>query len=273
MKPVLPFLLPLLLLLALSLAFGTSHAEPDVAALNKAGNCSVGCPGSWHLDAHRGGSRSVPDQVRGMQARVVTRPSQAIAYRYLGTRYTLADDLDRQHAGGLLVSKNGGVFTENHRYRRKYKARFLSFSMVKSVTSLLVGQAASLRLIASLADPAEKYVKALAGIPYGATTVRQRLANEGRAIDSSTGEPGPQQVVPLDYLLNATGPARQPPAFRPRTAAPYFGYGYQFWLVPLRAPTFAMQGIHGQTVYRQPSAGFIMGPTSVWESAGGQQNA
>jgi CubicO group peptidase (beta-lactamase class C family) len=100
----------------------------------------------------------------------------------------------------------------------------------------------------------------------------QLLANDGRAIDKATGKPGALQVVPLDYLLDATDPARQPPAFRPRTATPYFGYGYQFWLMPLKARTFAFQGIYGQTVYVQPSTGIVMAMTSVWESPSGRQN-
>ena len=42
--------------------------------------------------------------------------------------------------------------------------------------------------------------------------------------------------------------------------------------MPLKARTFAMQGIHGQTVYVQPSTGIVMVLTSVWESASGKQN-
>jgi CubicO group peptidase (beta-lactamase class C family) len=80
------------------------------------------------------------------------------------------------------------------------------------------------------------------------------------------------QVLPRDYLLDATDPARQPAAFKPRKATPYFGYGYQFWLMPLRERTFAMQGVYGQTVYVQPSAGIVMVLTSVWEQASGKQD-
>jgi CubicO group peptidase (beta-lactamase class C family) len=73
-------------------------------------------------------------------------------------------------------------------------------------------------------------------------------------------------------LLDATDPSRQPPEFQPRRATPYFGYGYQFWLMPLRERTFVMQGIHGQTIYVQPATGLVMVLTSVWESASGQQD-
>lgn len=398
-----PATLPLLL--ALALAAGAARAEPDEAALNKANGYPIGSAANWYTEAYRVGSWSALDKVRGVQTRVVARPAQAsplphaanpapIAYRYKGAGYTLADYLDRQRTTGLIVLKNGEIIAEHYRYGRKDDARFLSFSMAKSVTSLLVGKALSLGLIASLDDPAEKYAKDLAGSPYGATTVRQLLrmssgltfterydgkddisrlsraasgapgggkpvdvlrsitdrhspagekfvyasaesdvlgrvlvgatgknmavlttewlwqpmgaehdafwrisvdgqeqaygafnaslrdwarlgqllANDGRAIDTSTGEPGALQVVPQDYLLDATDTARQPQAFKPRTATPYFGYGYQFWLAPFKARTFAMQGIHGQTVYVQPSTGIVMAMTSVWEQASGKQN-
>lgn len=393
------------LLLALALAAGASRAEPDEAALNKAKGYPTGSASTWYTDAYRVGSWSALDKVPGIQTRVVARAGQAsplpraanpapLAYRYKGMGYTLADYLDRQRTTGLIVLKNGEIIAEHYRYGRKDDARFLSFSMAKSVTSLLIGKALSLGLIASLDDTAEKYAKDLAGSPYGATTIRQLLrmssgltfserydgkddlarlsraaagaagaglpldvlksitdrhsppgekfvyassetdvlgrvvaaaagknmselttewlwkpmgaehdafwrvavdgqeqanggfnaslrdwarlgqllANDGRAIDTSTGKPGALQVVPLDYLLDATDPAHQPPAFRPRTATPYFGYGYQFWLAPFKARTFAMQGIHGQTVYVQPSTGIVMVMTSVWEQASGKQN-
>lgn len=382
------------------------RAEPHEAILGKANNYPIGSLSTWYSEAWRVGSWSALDKVPGVQTRVVARAAQAsplprasapasIAYRYKGASYTLADYLDRQRATGLLILKNGEIVAEHYRYGRKDDARFLSFSMAKSVTSLLIGKASALGLIASLDDPAEKYASALAGSPYGATTIRQLLrmssgltfterydgkddisrlsrasagtpgagnpvdvlrgindrhspagekfvyasaetdvlgrvltaatgknmaelttewlwkpmgaehdafwrvssdgqeqsfgsfnaslrdwarlgqllANDGHAIDNASGKPGALQVVPLAYLLAATDPARQPPAFRPRMATPYFGYGYQFWLMPLRERTFAMQGIHGQTVYVQPSSGLVMVLTSVWESASAKQNA
>ncbi len=86
------------------------------------------------------------------------------------------------------------------------------------------------------------------------------------------GKVGERQVVPRDYVLEATDPARQPPALRPLRATPYFGYGYQFWLMPLKERTFAMQGVYGQAVYVQPSSGIVMVQTAVWPAASGQQD-
>ena len=66
----------------------------------------------------------------------------------------------------------------------------------------------------------------------------------------------------------ATDPARQPPALQPLRATPYLGYGYQFWLLPLKERTFVMQGVYGQAVYVQPSSGIVMVQTAVWPDRG-----
>jgi CubicO group peptidase (beta-lactamase class C family) len=375
----------------------TAHAEPDEELLGKSQNYPRGTASSWYNNPNRVGAWSGLDKVPGIQTRLVPRAaspsalpraaqSPVIQYRFRNLSYTLAEYLDRQRATGVLILKNGEIVAEHYRYGRADDARFLSFSMSKSVTALLVGLAQARGLITSLDDPAEKYVKALAGSPYGATTVRQLLrmssglsfterydgsddfarlsragagvpgagtpvdvlrsindrhspAGEkfvyasaetdvlGRVLTAATGKnlaeltsqwlwqpmgaehdafwrlssdgqeqsygafnaslrdwarlglllandgkAGNEQVLPRDYLQDATDAARQPPAFRPRKATPYFGYGYQFWLMPLKERTFALQGVHGQTIYVQPSTGVVLVLTSVWESASGRQD-
>ena len=90
------------------------------------------------------------------------------------------------------------------------------------------------------------------------------------------GKAGATQVVPREYLLDATDPARQSPVFKPRKATPYMGYGYQFWLLPIKERTFALQGVHGQVVYVQPGVngqgGIVMVHTAAWEQASGRQD-
>ena len=90
------------------------------------------------------------------------------------------------------------------------------------------------------------------------------LARDGRVAQ--------RQVVPRNYLLDATDAQRQPPAFQPKRATPYFGYGYQFWLFPMRERTFALQGVHGQALFVQPGSGIVMVQTAVNESASSQQD-
>jgi len=90
------------------------------------------------------------------------------------------------------------------------------------------------------------------------------LANDGKR--------GKTSIIPREFLLDATEVGRQPAAFRPRIATPFLGYGYQFWLLPLRTRTFALQGIHGQTIYVQPSSKIVMVQTAVYDGASGRQD-
>lgn len=395
LTPPLPCWPSLPLLLALLAAAPVVQAEPDAALLGQDQGYPVGSLATWYSQPYRVGSWSAMDRVQGLPTRPVARGSTVsplpaaaqpavIRYRYRNLGYTLDDYLERNRVTGLLVLKNGEIVAERYRYGRTPEARFLSFSMAKSMTSLLVGIAASRGVIASLDDPAEKYAKALAGSPYGATTVRQLLrmssgltfterydgqddvarlsraaatgrpsvvevlrsidqrhdpagqkfvyasaetevlglvlaGASGRSVADLTrewlwqplgaerdafwglnregqerssamfnaslrdwgrlglmlardGRVGEQQVVPQDYLLDATDAARQPPAFRPRSATPYFGYGYQFWLFPMRERSFGLQGVHGQAVFVQPASGIVMVQTAVYEGASGQQD-
>jgi CubicO group peptidase (beta-lactamase class C family) len=90
------------------------------------------------------------------------------------------------------------------------------------------------------------------------------LANDGRR--------GEQQILPLDFLLDATDQSRLPPNFRPRVATPFYGYGYQTWIFPMKERTFALQGIHGQVIYVQPATKIVMVQTAVFDRAGGTQD-
>ncbi len=378
-------------------AFSAVRAEPDEQHLGKDKGYPLGDARSWYFNPNRVGAWSALDRVPGLQTRSVPRGEAftpllkaanppEIRYHYQNRTLTLADYLERQRATGLLILKNGEIVAEHYRYGRKDDARFISFSMAKSVTSMLVGIALERGHIASLDDKAEKYVKGLAGSPYGGTAIRHLLRMSsgltyterydgkddnarlsrasagvpgagsplevlrsiterhappgekfsyasaetdvlGRVLAAATGRTladltsdwlwqpmgaehealwrvsvdgqeqaqggfnaslrdwgrlgmllandgrvGDRQVVPREYLLEATDTRRQPAGFGPRAATSYFGYGYQFWLLPMRTRTFVLQGIHGQTTYVQPATGIVLVLTSVWEKASGRQD-
>jgi CubicO group peptidase (beta-lactamase class C family) len=85
------------------------------------------------------------------------------------------------------------------------------------------------------------------------------LANDGRI--------GDKQVLPRNYLIEATDWHRQPDAFRPRKATPYFGYGYQFWIYPGEKRRFALLGVYGQSIFVDPELKLVMVITAVARNA------
>jgi CubicO group peptidase (beta-lactamase class C family) len=372
---------------------GSCAAEPDEEVLGKSSGYPLGA--RWSAMPHRVGSWSALDKVPGVLGQFVRHgdtvsplpkaasPSE-IKYSFRNLGYTLDDYLERRRVTGVLILKNGEIVAERYRYGRTQEARFLSFSMAKSVTSLLIGVALEKGLIASLDDPAGQYAKDLAGSAYGATSIRHLLRMSsgisfterydgqddvsklsysfatgspstvsvlrsfsdrhsapgekfvyasaetdvlGRVLTGATGRSlaylttewlwkplgaesdafwchgrdrqagayfcfnatlrdwgrlgllmandgkvGDSQIISADYLREATDIARQPAAFAPYKATPYFGYGYQFWLQPLKERSFAFQGVHGQAVFVQPGTGIVMVQTAVYAQASGAQD-
>ena len=112
------------------------------------------------------------------------------------------------------------------------------------------------------------------GVEGTAGSFNASLRDYGRfgVLLANDGQRGEVTVIPRDFLLDATDAQRQPWAFRPRVASSYFGYGYQTWLLPYKTRTFALQGIHGQTIYVQPESKIVMVQTAVYNWASGRQD-
>ncbi len=77
------------------------------------------------------------------------------------------------------------------------------------------------------------------------------------------GARGGRQIIPRDYLLEATDYRRHPLAFHPRKATPYFGYGYKFWLYPATQRKFALLGVYGQSIFVDPAQRLVMVVTAA----------
>lgn len=177
----------------------------------------------------------------------------AICWDSVDARNLTVDDyLARQRIMGLMIVKDGVIQVERYQYDRRPGDRFLSNSMVKSITSLGSGIALREGKIRSLDDRADVYAPGPAGTLYGATTIRNLLH---------------RQIIPLDYLHDATDWHRVPEAFRPHNAAPYYRYGFQFWLFPGEQPRFAMLGVYGQMIFVDPQRKLVMVQTAASASA------
>jgi len=313
-----------------------------------------------------------------------------ISYRWGMFSKSVDDYLSDTKATGLIILKDGKIVLERYQYDRKPGMPMRSFSMAKTVVSMLIGIANQKGFIRSLDDRAADYWPEIASSSYGQTTIRNLLrmasgipykelytwgpgddnwewgqvlyANKninhpevvenyinsktvreldqgskfnyasintellGRILRKATGKTVAQltqewlwqpmgaeysaywllsttdsveaaaggfnaalrdyarlgnllandgkrngvQIIPFQYLQEATSVNLQPAAFAPKLAAPYYGYGYQTWLFPMKKRTFAFQGIHGQFIFVQPESKIVMVQTSVFDQPSGR---
>ena len=83
--------------------------------------------------------------------------------------------IDRANVAGLLVIKNEQIVLERYSLGLEENVRWSSMSMIKSLTSTLVGAALQQGAISSLDDAVSKYIPALRGCAHDAVTVRSLL--------------------------------------------------------------------------------------------------
>jgi CubicO group peptidase (beta-lactamase class C family) len=98
-----------------------------------------------------------------------------VAFSEKDKRYTLEDYLELNRVAALLVLKDGRVALELYRFGNSACTRWMSMSIAKSVTSVLIGAALQQGHIGSIADPVTHYVRTLAGSAYEGVTVRDVL--------------------------------------------------------------------------------------------------
>jgi len=307
-------------------------------------------------------------------ARAASEP--ALRYDYQGRTFTLDDYMARNPATGLLVSRDDTILVERYQYARTDRDRFTSWSMAKTITSMLIGIAVGEGRIRSVDDTAATYVPALAGTEYGRTSVRHLLqmssgvrfveeytgaddvsrlaadtfrqlgsggvasvtAYNERAVPAGTkfayasvetevlglvlaaavgrsvaeylqekiwqpigaeadatwiidraghevtfccfnavlrdyarlglllahdGNWRGRQIVPAPWVRAATSVGADQPHLRPRTATPFFGYGYQTWIFPDDRRMFAFLGVRGQAIYVDPASRLVLVTTAV----------
>ena len=364
---------------------------PDAIDYGEAQGFPIGDRAQFYQAPYLVGSHSHLDQV--FEGRVVKRaatpsplaraPEPSITWRLQDQDYSLDDYLARNPATGLLVARGDTILVERYQYARKDTDRFTSWSMAKTVTSMLIGIAIAEGRIRSVDDPAATYVRELAGTEYGRTTLRHLLqmssgvrfieeysGNDdvaglaadtflrrgrggasavtrfdnrvvpagtkfsyasvetqvlGLVLRAAVGRPVAEylqekiwqpigaeadatwlidnagyestycclnavlrdyarlglllahdgnwrdrQIIPAAWIRDATTVRADQPHLAPRTATPFFGYGYQTWIFPanLIAPgterrMFAFLGVRGQTIFVDPQTRTVLVHTAV----------
>jgi CubicO group peptidase (beta-lactamase class C family) len=96
-------------------------------------------------------------------------------YDYKGTSHPAADILDRTFTNALIIIKHGKIVSEIYRNETDASTHFISFSMAKSITSILIGLAVADGHIHSIDDQITRYVPELKDSAYDGVTIRQAL--------------------------------------------------------------------------------------------------
>ena len=65
----------------------------------------------------------------------------SLTYRYGGRKYTLDDYINTFKVAGLIVVKDDKILYENYHFGNDETTKCMSFSVTKSVTSMLIGAA------------------------------------------------------------------------------------------------------------------------------------
>jgi len=142
--------------------------------------------------------------------------------------------------------------------------------LLRAATGMTASEYLTLRLWQPMGAEADAtWARTKDGTESGSGNFNAVLRDYGRLgiLLANDGASGGRQIVPKEYLLDATDWHRQPDAFTPRKATPYFGYGYQFWLFPGEKRRFALLGVYGQSIFVDPELKLVMVITAAAKNA------
>jgi CubicO group peptidase (beta-lactamase class C family) len=94
-------------------------------------------------------------------------PLTSIPYEVEGVAFDLEDFLLQTHVAGLLVLKEGAVVLERYGLGNRPDHRWVSFSVTKSIVSILVGAAIQDGYLEGVDSPVTDFIPLLRGTPYG----------------------------------------------------------------------------------------------------------
>jgi len=114
---------------------------------------------------------------RGTTVRELPKAAQEISptWTWQGKAQTIATYMKAMNTSGLLVLHDGKIVLERYGLGRTPQERWTSFSVAKSVTSILVGAAIADGKITSLNDKVSTYLTELKGSAYDDVSVRQLI--------------------------------------------------------------------------------------------------
>jgi CubicO group peptidase (beta-lactamase class C family) len=103
------------------------------------------------------------------------RPLRDVMFGSTGRQLHLADYIRLNRVAGVLVLKDGEIALERYEFGNTQQTRWVSFSVVKSITSTLTAAAIHDDLIGGLDDPVTKYLPQLRDSAYDGASIRNVL--------------------------------------------------------------------------------------------------
>lgn len=150
------------------------------------------------------------------------------AFESGGRRYDLYDVLSLNRVAGLLIIQDGVIRFEKYLLGNDENTRWMSMSVVKSMTAMLVGAAIEDGLIGGLDDPVAAYLPGFRGTAYDGVTVRQLLTmSSGVAWNETYTDPASDRRRMLDaQIAQRPGAILELMADLPRAADPGSRWNY-----------------------------------------------
>jgi CubicO group peptidase (beta-lactamase class C family) len=119
-----------------------------------------------------------------------------VTYEADGARYSVAEGLERTNTDAFLVIRDGVIINETYLNRTNERTHFMSYSMAKSLNSLMLGIALDDGHVGSVTDPVTKYAPEVAGSAYEGATLRDVLQmRSGSDWDDNFFQPGPAKDI------------------------------------------------------------------------------
>lgn len=165
-----------------------SNAGPDADEHGQ----QLGYPVGWPLDKPQNmvGNYSHADQLTPTRTVAAAEKTSSLlraqteisvsytfgdTYTFASSTATLAEYLARNPTTRLLIAHDQTVLYEHYQYGRTDHDRFLSQSMAKTITAMLIGIAISEGAIHSVDDTVQTYVPELTGKEIGKTPIQAFL--------------------------------------------------------------------------------------------------
>ena len=120
-------------------------------------------------------TRSIEGQEVPLQLPIRLSNLDAFSYSYAEQTHTVESHMQSERTAGLLVIQNGEIKVERYGLEHHAKAPWVSFSVTKSVVSMLFGAAVKDGYIASIEDPVSDYLPVFANSPYADVSIKHIL--------------------------------------------------------------------------------------------------